>query len=59
MADDTVHTETYRELYSKYVSLKNNRKWITERKPRKSGRYMVTIDAFGYSHIDIFYYGDR
>lgn len=26
-------------------------------KPTEQGKYMVTIDSFGYKHIDFFYYG--
>lgn len=26
-------------------------------KPTEQGKYMVTIDSFGYKHIDLFYYG--
>ena len=32
-------------------------KWITDRKPTESGRYMVTLDSFGHKRIDLFYYG--
>lgn len=26
-------------------------------KPTEQGQYMVTLDSFGYKHIDLFYYG--
>ncbi len=26
-------------------------------KPTEQGKYMVTLDSFGYKHIDLFYYG--
>ena len=38
-------------------SLSAEPKWITDRKPTESGRYMVTLDNFGHKRIDLFYYG--
>ena len=26
-------------------------------KPTEQGKYMVTLDSYGYKHIDLFYYG--
>lgn len=60
-SEESVHIETYRELYEKYVNLKHAsadavQGWRTD-KPTKQGEYMVTVDSMRHGMVELMYYG--